>query len=116
MSLYIIFFVQAQPQFFKMKGRYCVGDYNTTENLDEAIRICEEDHSCALFHNDECDDTGPFRLCTNEAIINNSSFGNCGYLKADMYRRYDNRCKIHCFFQYTLYHYRYVQNDVKTLK
>ena len=49
--------------------------------MDDAIDKCSDDDTCVLFHNDQCDDTGPFRLCKRGSILNNSSASHCAYVK-----------------------------------
>ena len=74
------FFAEKIP-FIKINGRYCADDYNTTNTLDEALEECTKDDTCAVLHNEECDDKGPFRLCKHQSIVTNSSFESCAYAK-----------------------------------
>ena len=78
-----------------MNGRYCQDEYNKTATLDEALEECTKDDTCAIFHNDKCDDTGPFRLCTNRSIKTNSSLNSCAYVKQGIQNLAFNYIVIH---------------------
>ena len=90
------FFLEAFNIFRKINKGNCGKIFNTTETLEQAIKLCTDDENCTMFYNDGCDHRGPFKICRSPQYSTDVSSRSCVYVKiadeeSDVIGKYTDR-------------------------